>query len=195
MRYWKRLLGLGKLSVLAAMMLSSCSHDDDLIVEDFMHTGYCAQWDGGWGYIPHPDVYPDFSGQVSDAGNVKLRDNIIEIVVHDNCSGTQQDVTECPKCNEYNDHSIFTDPRRVHKLEFDLHTKDTVLFKKFFLPTDCSLDLTLNQWAKIIPQKQTKDKRFYLNYKRSNPEHHVHNDADRRIKPEDIMSVYCEISR
>ena len=195
MRNWKRILGLSKLSAMAALALSSCNPDDDLYTEEFMHTGYCAQWDAGWTYAPHPDVYPDFFHQESDADTIKLRDNIVEIVIHDTCSETEQDGQECKKCNDYNRHSIFSDPRRARKLKFDLHTADTVLFKKFFFPADYSLDIKMNQWAKVVKEKQTDDKRFYLSYKQPNLEHHVHNPADCWIKPEDIVSVFCVISR
>ena len=176
MRNWKRILGLSKLSAMAALVLSSCGHNDDG-EQRFVHTGQTQPWGSGWTY----DLRPDAAGvRLQD---MTIKDYIVTVAITDTDADAEIAVHE-KECITYNP--------RVYKVALDLRTDDSVLLKQIVPHYDSNTPAGSPEKLDAMFTKtwnQDRQTRVSVDFYTPSAEHHVHDAGRRVLTPDDIIRV------
>ena len=189
MRKWKRFLGLGKLSAMAAIVLTSCSEwaTDEMINATYPHTGVVYPNGAGWTWSPHADKRGENDVRT-------LSDYVIEIPIIDICSDVPGQ--ECQSAFDaiMNDSNFYRDyPMRLYKVQLDARTADSVLLKKFM--PDYRANMSLGEWNEITDDAHKKYM-FRVDFNRKRATHeHADDHRTYRIQPVDIIRVHRDMAR
>ena len=178
MRNWKRILGLSKLSAMAALLLGSCSEwaTDEMLNQTYPHTGIVYPSGMGWGFAPHADK--------RGSDNLTLKDYVIDICIVDACQDAPGQIYPDPAAIKRD--SNFYDKREYH-IFLDTRTTDSVWIKQFM--PEYHPDLSLYQWSTLVDEAH----KVYLLRVDFNRKwaYHEHECDHRiyRVQPADIIRV------